>query len=276
MDRFPSETGTEETILTLCELGLADHEAVSQYAETNLLPRLSQEGNRRSLEDSGSALPRGTTAAPHLRRFVRDRVLRLLVRAGFGQRPRVRQMMSDVIEEWSKFLQRAAKEELFVKRRGMLQPREGVLLPTSEAYDAICFYDWQSHEEETVAETVTNLFAWAEDNRWPEGLLAEEPYRDHLFRLLSKQEYLSRPERMLYELELSARLGITQKPAATCWMLEELEARQDGDGFFWFDVEGPSSLPWYFPLEKGATADDFTAEWTFRGLLIFSFLGYDV
>jgi hypothetical protein len=189
------------------------------------------------------------------------------VRAGFGGNPQVRQAMSDVIREWKDFLREAMKA---------VQPREGIFLPTGKAYDAICFHEWQSDEEETVAEIVTNLFVWAEEASWPEQLLAKQPYGENVFRLFSKQEYLARPERMLYELELSARLGIAQKTAVTRWMLEELEARQDGDGFFRFDFGGPSSLPWYFPLERDATAADFITDWTFRGSLIFSLVGYDV
>ena len=37
-----------------------------------------------------------------------------------------------------------------------------------------------------------------------------------------------------------------------------------------------SSLPWYFPLEEARAPLGHTVEWTFRGLLIFALLEYDV
>jgi hypothetical protein len=249
----------EENILTLCELGLGDHDAVAQCAE-NLLPGISP----------------STAHEPHLYRLSRDRLLRFLIRAGFGGRPQVRQAILDVIREWGDFLRDAGKAGLFVEDGGALRPREGVLLPTISAYDAICFHQWHPEDKMVVVETVSEFLAWAEGNPWPEHLLAEEPYREQIFRILNKQEYLSRPERMLYELELAGRLGIAGKTTATRWMLEELEARQDGDGFFRFDFEGSSALPWYFPLDGDPASDDYTVEWTFRGLLVFGLLGYDL
>lgn len=257
-DTTPARS-SEEAILTLCELGLADHEAVKRCAEMSLLSQLSNESEM-----------------CHLRQLLRDKLLRLLVRAGFSSRLQVRQAMAELIEEWSGFLGRAQAGELFGEREGILQAAQGVALPTSDAYDAICLHPWQEEDEEKVLGAVTGLFAWTEENSWPGTFLERSSYRNQLFRLLSKEEYLAQPERLLYELELLARLGISRDTAATRWMLEELEVRQDADGFFRLRAPERSSLPWYFPLEQAKPQGGNTLDWTFRGLLIFGLLAYDV
>jgi hypothetical protein len=253
---------TEQAVLTLCELGLGNHEAVDRCAAQSLLPRLT-----------GEADP---ATEPDMRRSLYDRLLRLLMRAGFGSRREVRESMTELIAGWSDFLHRAEDESLFVERNGGLVVDRDVRLPTIEAYDAVCSYQWPDEDEEEVRAAVTGLFAWAEERGWPDGFLEKSAHRGGLFRVLSKEEYLAHPERMLYELELSARLGFTREIAATRWMLDELEIRQDADGFFRFDAAERSSLPWYFPLEEARAPLGLTVEWTFRGLLIFALLEYDV
>ena len=236
---------TEEAVLRLCEFGLSDCEAVRKCGEEYLLQQLSK-------------------------REFRDRTLRLLVRAGFSAIPKVRQEMLSVLKDWNDFLRR-----IELSKHGRKFDKDAVL-PTWDAYDAICFYRWPDKEEEKVADAVTRLFVWAQENAWPEKLLRGEHAERRLFMVRNKEEYLIQPERMLYELELSARLGMTARTAATRWMLEELEAHQDADGFFRFDSPQVSSLPWYFPIEEPDTSNHHTTDWTFRGMLIFGALEFDV
>lgn len=244
---------TEQSVLHLCELGLADHEAVKRCAETYLLTWLSDENN-----------------LCHADKALRDKYLRLLVRAGLSNRPHVQQAMMDVITEWSDFLHRAGDSEI------LIEPGENIPLPTNDAYDAVCFHQWEEEIGERIIEIVTELFAWAERNNRPGKPVEGDLHRNRLFGLLSKDEYLARPEQMLYELELSARLGITHHTTATRWMLEELEIRQDSDGFFRFKEPESSSITWYFPLDEAKLQSGDILDWTFRGLLIFSLLEYNV
>jgi len=253
---------TEQAVLTLCELGLANHGALERCATQSLLPRLTAE--------------RDAITNPDKSRTLCDKLLRLLMRAGFGSKPEVRESMTELIAGWNDFLRRAEDESLFAERNGSLVVDRDVRLPTIEAYDAVCSYQWPDEDEEEIRAAVTGLFAWAEDKGWPDRFSEEAAYKGRLFRILSKEEYLARPERMLYELELSARLGFTREIAATRWMLDELEIRQDADGFFRFAAAERSSLPWYFPLEEARAPLGHTVEWTFRGLLIFALLEYDV
>ncbi len=241
---------TEEAVLSLCEFGLGDGEAVRKCGEEYLLQRLLHR------EDFS--------------RERRDRTLRLLVRAGFSAVPEVRQEMLSVLNDWNDFLKRIESG----KREGKLD--KDAVLPTWDAYDAICFYRWPDKEGGKVVDAVTRLFVWAQENDWPETLLRREHTERRLFVVRNKEEYLIQPERMLYELELSARLGVTDRTAATRWMLEELETHQDADGFFRFDSPPVSSLPWYFPLEEANASNHHTTDWTFRGMLIFGALEFDV
>jgi hypothetical protein len=227
---------TEEAVLKLCEYGLNDCDAVRKCGEDYLLQRLS------------------------------NRVLHLLVRAGFSAQPEVHQAMLHVLNDWKDFLERTDTDG----------GNDSDVLPTWDVFDAMCYHMWSEEESETVADVVTRLFAWAQDNDKMEMLSKGEDVEQRLFIIHRKEEYLAQPERMLYELELSARLGITGRTAVTRWMLEELEAHQDADGFFRFHSPATSSLPWYFPLDEPDASGDYTTDWTFRGMLIFGALEFDV
>ncbi len=238
---------TEDSILRLCEFGLGDGEAIRKCGEEYLLQHLSDKN-------------------------FRDRYLRLLVRTGFSAVPEVHQAMLNVLSDWNDFLKWVESN----KRIEEFEVDKGIGLPTWDAYDAICFHRWPDKEGEKVVDAVTRLFVWAQENDWPETLLKGEHAERRLFVVRNKEAYLAQPERMLYELELSARLGVTDRIAATRWMLEELEAHQDADGFFRFNSPSVSSLPWYFPIEEPDTSNHHTTDWTFRGMLIFGALEFDV
>ena len=241
---------TEEAILHLCELGLSDCEAVRKGTQDFLFRRLFHR------EDFS--------------RGVRDRVLRLLARTGFSAVPEVQREMQSVLSDWNDFLVRVESH----KSGGKLD--KDAVLPTWDAFEAICFHPWPDAEGEKVADAVIRVFAWAQENDWPENFIPRAYSKQRLFSLRRKEEYLAQPERMLYELELSARFGVTARMAATRWMLEELEAHQDADGFFRFDSPKSSSLSWYFPIEEPDVSNGHTTDWTFRGMLIFGALEFDV
>ncbi len=97
----------------------------------------------------------------------------------------------------------------------------------------------------------------------------------YVFRLHDKWQYLAQPPRLLYDLELAASLGVARDLNSTSWMLEELEARQDADGFFRFPDADAIQPSWYFPIEK-SDPESFHIEYTFRAELIFKLLAYDL
>ena len=148
------------------------------------------------------------------------------------------------------------------------------LAPTTEGYAAVCRYPWSDDEFPRVCDLVKRLVMYAGDHelRLPE---MPPPLAANIFHLLDKWQYLAQPPRLFYELELAATLGVARDLNVTSWMLEELEARQDADGFFRFPDAGEIHPTWYFPIEK-FTPEEFHIEFTFRGELIFKLLAYDV
>lgn len=247
---------TQDALLRLCELGQQDGAAVTACLEKALLPSLLHA--EILWEYSAPDAP----AAVAARQIVRDAVLRLIVRATRQHDDLIKPLLELLLTEWERYL--AAGQTA----RGLV-----IAPPTADGYAAVCTFPWPDDDFPRVRNRVVTLL------RHLETLIGKPP-RVHpllmprLLRLADKAEYLSRPDLLLYELELSARLGVTHAAPVTCWLLEELEARQDADGWVRFDLFEPLRAWWYFPLEK-TDAAEFPVEWTFRALQIFKLLEYD-
>ncbi len=185
----------------------------------------------------------------------RDILLSLITRASGELNPLVIAMTEAVLTEWERF------------------PESGTAPPTLWSYAAIARYPWGDDASERVSNIVLKALTHMERHA---------PVDRFALRLCEKGEYLQHPEQLFYELELSARLGITHSCNATRWMFEEVESRQDADGWIRFEDTASvaqdgspllnSTLPWYFPLEP---AHDPHLDWTFRAALVFKLLEYD-
>jgi hypothetical protein len=247
------ELSTERAFLRLCELGMEKYEAVNACIEKALMPTLFHQDVLWEFHAHDEA---GQRAA---RQIVRDKTLFMVCRATRELDEIVKPLLELMLAEW----------DLFVSN-----PAEAMAPPTMNGYAAVCWFPWSDDDFERVREIATRMIthAEAEMGRARRVYPLLEP---HIFRLSDKWEYLARPQDLFFELELASRLGVTRDLAVTRWLLEELEARQDADGWFRFETGGDVEATWYFPLEK-TRVDDFPVEWTFRGDLIFKLLEYDI
>lgn len=240
---------TELFLLRLCELGLESADAVEYCREKVLLPSLGGAGFVKAAD------------TPEKKQLARDICLRMITRAPGDSDSLIKVVLEQVLTEW----------EYVVAPHSRARNT-----PTLPAYAALCSYPWSDDELERVSGIVQAVIKRAEatDELSANALL--EPYR---FRIRDKEHYLAHPEQMLYELECSAKLGITDSCDSTRWMFEELEARQDSDGFTRFDNDNikrdSSPLPWYYPIEQ-ASPETRHIEWTFRAGLVYRLLEFDV
>jgi len=254
---------TEVAVLHLCELGLARCHAVERVREQVLEPTLTKADVIWEFEKAGFDAEGKKLA----RRIVRDKTLHMLCRTNPEEDPVVRTFLEQLLVEWELYLDAAET----VKNVKDLAPLSA---PTTEGYAAVCRYPWSDDEFPRVCDLVKRLVTYSEDHnlRQPE---MPQPLAANIFHLFDKWEYLAQPPRLFYDLELAASLGVARDLSVTSWMLEELEARQDADGFFRFPDADEVHPSWYFPVEK-FTPDEFHIEYTFRAELIFKLLAYDI
>ncbi len=225
---------TEFAILRLCEFGLERTRPVDECVQKALMPSLGAPTPNKMWEGG---------------RATRDELLHVIGRATSETNDLVTVVLETVLTEWELFLSAPDSKKEW---------------PTFAAYAALCSHRWDDEEYERVSGIVLKVLKHLEDN---------EPREVNAFRIHDKAFYLSHPEQLLYELELSARLGLTHSCNATRWMFEEIESRQDADG--WVRFEGgrnESVLPWYFPLADPARPE---VDWTFRSALVFKLLEFD-
>jgi hypothetical protein len=239
---------TELFMLRLCELGLESADAIEFCLEKALLPSLG-----------GKGFVAGARSAEQ-KQLTRDMCLRMITRARRHADELVKIVLEQVLTEW----------EFGATHGHAPHP------PTLPAYAALCSYPWEDDDVERVSRIVTAMIKRAEESDELAASAMIEPYR---FRVRDKEHYLAHPEQLLYELECSARLGIINECNSTRWMFEELEIRQDSDGFTRFDNDfisrETSPLPWYYPIEA-ATPETRHIEWTFRAGLVFKLVEFDV
>lgn len=256
--REQKRMATETAILRLCELGLESSDAVQACLEKALIPTLLAADVLWELE----TLARDAAARAAARAVVRDAVLRLICRATRVHDAAIRPHLEVVLAEWDRFLGSAGAAQA------------SLLPPTAASYAAVCWYPWSDDDFPRVRKLVERLSAWAE-TQLVKPAVRPPLVAPHVLRLRDKWEYLARPPLLFHELELAARLGVARDLTVTRWLIEELEARQDADGFFRFDRQEAVEPSWYFPLEK-TRREDYPVEWTFRAALVFKLLEYDV
>lgn len=246
---------TEIAVLRLCELGLETHDAVKRCLEQSLLPTLLDE---RALGEFAALV---STDGERIlaRRVVRDQALRLITRATRTLDDVLKPTLELLLTEWELFLS---------------SPRERETLPTADAWAAVCSFPWSDAEFPRVRTLAERLFARAE-TRIGRPLNAPPWFAPHAFQFADKWEYLARPPLFFHELELAARLGAARELPITRWLLEELEMRQDGDGWYRFESAEAIEKSWYYPLDTDGTSDP-AVEWTFRAALIYKLLEYDL
>jgi len=254
---------TEVAVLHLCEMGLRQCQAVERAREKVLEPTLAKadaiwEFEQAGLDADGKRLAR---------QIVRDKTLHMLCRLNPEEDPVVRTFLEQILVEWELYLN-VAERGKDVQELAPLPP------PTSEGYAAVCLYPWTDDEFPRVRDLVTRLVRYAEDHEIRRAEIPK-PLSTSVFHLFDKWQYLAQPPRLFYELELAATLGVARDLFSTVWMLEELEARQDADGFFRFPDAGEVHPSWYFPIEK-FTPEEFHIEYTFRADLILKLLAYDL
>jgi len=242
---------TEIAVLRLCELGLEQCESLRQCVEKAFLPTLLREDILWEYEARAEK-----TAA---RRLVRDKALRLITRCTRDADDVLKPLLESVLVEWD---------------HSLSEKHGAVLPPTADSWAAVCHFPWSDDDFSRVRVLARRLAKRAEVEM-DHTVHAPDFFALHAFRLCDKWEYLARPPLLFHELELAARLGVAADLPHTRWLLEELEARQDADGFFRFDLEVPIEPSWYFPLEK-TRPEEFHIEWSFRAAHIFTLLGYDM
>jgi hypothetical protein len=242
---------TESAFLRLCELGMERSTAIEKCIDNALMPTLFDRQILWEFPDEGEAA----------RRLVRDKALQLICRATREHDDALKPLLEILLTEWDHLLRHATHgHELFP--------------PTAAGFAAVCWYPWNDDDFERVQKIVTRMVAHAEDT------IGQPPkcpdfFAPHVHHLSEKWEYLARPQDLFHTLELSARCGIARALPVSQWLLEEVEARQDADGWFRFETTVDLAPSWYFPLEDHDT-HDYSMEWTFRGALIFKLLEYDL
>ena len=252
---------TADACLRLCELGMESGEAIQICLEKALLPTLVNPDLiwEYELQVKNDASRR---VARHL---VRDRLLHLICRATRDYDELLKPFLEMVLAEWNRFLSLVG---------GKLPIPPDIPLPTADGYAAVCWYGWSDDDFERVHPIVARLMKYAE-NALDHPMAVVPLYGPHLFTVRDKVEYVVRPDLLFHDLELSARFGATREQAVSNWLLDEMEARQDADGWFRLDLPQPVKPWWYFPLEKSATGDD-SVEWSFRAELILHLLEFDI
>ncbi|MFZ5433725.1 MAG: hypothetical protein ACOZB3_08130 [Calditrichota bacterium] len=255
-DVFGEKIATETALLRLCELGLENHEAVQVCIEKALIPTLFHSDVIWEWEKTAT----DDLSRRAARQIVRDKALRLIVRATSEMDEVLKPVFETIITEWNHYLEGG--------NGGRLAP------PTTDAYAALCWYRWSDDDFPRVRGLVKRLVERAE-SVMGHPISVPEIFSPHLFQLADKWEYLARPPLFFLELELAARLGVARDLPVTQWMLDELEMRQDADGRFRFSGDDSIEQNWYYPLDRTGSSDP-SVEWTFRAALIYKLLEYDL
>lgn len=246
---------TEYAVLRLCELGLENHDAVKRCLEQSLLPAL--------LDDHAlgefSALVSSDDERLPARRLVRDKALRLIARATRDLDELLKPTLELLLAEWD-FLSSSQSDDS--------------VPPTADGWAAVCFFPWSDDDFPRVRKLAERFFERAE-SLMGKPLRVPSWFAPRAFRLGDKWEYLASPPLFFHELELAARLGVARDLSVTRWLLEELEMRQDADGFCRFESTEVIENSWYFPLDRDAERDP-SIEWTFRAALMFKLLEFDL
>jgi hypothetical protein len=251
---------TFESLQRLCELGLEEHEAVARCRDEVLYPTLLREDALWEFE----ALAQSDTERRAARQAVRDMTLHLLCRSRREEDLLVKSHLERVLAEWG-----------YCVSAGVQREFGGAAIPTSYAWSAVACYPWSDEDFERVRDVVLKLDRFIETKQpAPPGgtpeVLAAIALRD-----VDKEIYLSQPWQLFYSLEMAARLGMVRDLSWARWMLDEMEAHQDGDGFLRFDSAPLAEPLYFFPIEETDPAR-YEIEYTFHAQHIYKLLAYDL
>jgi hypothetical protein len=251
---------TFDAVQWLCECGLEEHDAVTRCRDEILLPTLLREDALWEFE----ALARSDTDRRAARQAVRDMTLHLLCRSRREEDLLLKSHLERVLAEWGLYLS-----------TGSHRKWNGAAIPTIYAWPAVACYPWSDEEFERVRDVTLKLDAFIEKKQPapPEGtpeVLAAIALRD-----VDKEIYLSQPWQLFHSLEMAARLGMVRDLPWAGWMLNEMEAHEDSDGFFRFDSGPPDDPLYFFPIEETDPAR-YEIEYTFHAHHIYKLLAYDL
>jgi hypothetical protein len=250
---------TYESLQRLCELGLEEHDAVTRCRDGILFPTLLREDALWEFE----ALAQSDAERRAVRLAVRDMTLHLLCRSRREEDLLLKSHLERVLAEWGYYVS-----------TGPHRKWNGAAIPTIYAWPAVACYPWSNEEFERVREVALKLDAFIEKKQPapPEGtpeVLAAIALRD-----VDKDVFLSQPWQLFYSLEMAARLGMVRNLSWARWMLNEMEAHEDSDGFFRFDSRPPDDPLYFFPIEETDPAR-YEIEFTFHAHHIYKLLAYD-
>ena len=210
---------TAYSILRLCEWGREKHPIIPQTIEKVLLPSLTRDDFLWEF----AAIADTDDEKKLARHLVRDTILFLICRSLKTANALIRAQLEIILTEWEAF----ANSEV-------------ISSPTLSGYAAICWYPWTDDEFPRVRQAAVKLFEKLEE-KIGENLELPVWFESHRLKLFHKEIYLHFPSLLLYNLELTARLGITSSLPFASWLLEELQIRQDADGLFRFEHNEHSS-----------------------------------
>jgi hypothetical protein len=252
---------TESAFLRLCEWGLEDDNAAKACIEKALLPTLLDEDVIWEFETRAETDELRRAA----RQVVRDSVLRMLCRSTRDVDELLKPQIEILLTEWDHFLRHAESKSASTHE---------VLPPTEAGFSAVCWFPWDDDDFPRIEAFVHRLVVQAE-SRIGKPPAAPALFAPYVFALNDKVEFLAQPQELFFFLEHSARLGVTRDLDVTRWLLEELESRQDADGWFRFETLDPPAESWYYPLETPPSGER-SVEWTFRAELIYRLLQFDL
>jgi hypothetical protein len=251
---------TFEIFQRLCEVGLEAHDALTLCRDEILFPTLLRDDVLWEFE----GIAHNEDEQRAARQVVRDMTLHMLCRSRREPDLLIKSYLERIMAEWG-----------FYMSTGPHREWSGEPLPTIYAWPAVACYPWADDELERVSTVLKKLDAFIEQKQPapPENapeLLAAVSLRD-----ADKETYLSQPWQLFYSLEMAARLGVVRDLPWAEWMLSEMEAREDSDGFFRFDSAPPVEPMYFFPIEETDPAR-FEIEYSFHAHYIYKLLEYDL
>jgi len=251
---------TFETFQRLCEFGLEEHDAVTRCRDEALFPTLLREDALWELE----GLAQNDAERHAARQAVRDMTLHLLCRSRRETDLLLKSQLERVLAEWGYYLS-----------TGPHHAWNGAALPTIYAWAAVACYPWSDEEFERVRDVTLKLDAFIEKKQPAPPEATPEVLAAIALRDVDKEIYLTQPWQLFYSLETAARLGVVRDLPWATWMLNEMEAHQDSDGFFRFDFAPLEKPLYFFPIEETDPAR-YEIEYTFRAHHIYKLLAYDL
>jgi hypothetical protein len=250
---------TFDAFQRLCEYGLEEHDQLLRCRDEVLFPTLLRDDVLWELE----AFVHNDRERAAARQVVRDMTLHMLSRSKREPDLLLKSHLERVLAEWGYYIATGPHREW-----------SGVPIPTIYAWPAVACYPWSDEELERVREVVLKLDAFIEKKQPEPPKETPEVLETIALRDAAKELFLSQPWQLFYSLEMAARLGMVRDLGWAGWLMSEMEAHQDGDGFFRFDAAPPDEPLYFFPIEETDPAR-YEIEYTFHAHHIYKLLEYD-